>query len=137
MKRLMLRKIKASPLGFLRFIGKSLRLELAARRASRPVAPSYGLRSGRPAWNSAGSSRAARTRARCRPLALGELDAAPAPRDGLLELPRFGVGRRDGVEDLGAILAAEVEGTLRRFDGRGAVAQRRLRGASRAGRRSG
>ncbi len=34
-RRLMLRKIKASPLGFLRFIGKSIRLELAARRRKR------------------------------------------------------------------------------------------------------
>ena len=34
-RRLMLRKIRQHPLGFLRFIGKQARLELAARRRAR------------------------------------------------------------------------------------------------------
>jgi hypothetical protein len=35
LRRLFLRKVKASPLGFLRFVGKSIRLELAARKRKR------------------------------------------------------------------------------------------------------
>jgi hypothetical protein len=35
MRRLLLRKVRQHPLGFLRFIGKSIRLELAARRRLR------------------------------------------------------------------------------------------------------
>jgi hypothetical protein len=35
MRRLMLRKIRRHPVGFLRFIGQSLRLEIAARRRAR------------------------------------------------------------------------------------------------------